>query len=140
MTLEMAVAPIALAMANHPNLEAYDLSSLRYIMWGATPVTESVAEVVTKRTGSDGCPAYGASELPVIACNPVERSRTCGESILPAFRLGRSELRVADLDSGDVLLPGEIGEIQGRESVADGGLPPGRGDGRSVRRRVVSHG
>ncbi len=39
MTLEMAVAPIALAMANHPDLEDYDLSSLRYIMWGATPVT-----------------------------------------------------------------------------------------------------
>jgi long-chain acyl-CoA synthetase len=40
MTLEMAVAPIALAMADHPDLEKYDLSSLRYIMWGATPVTE----------------------------------------------------------------------------------------------------
>ena len=34
MTLEMAVAPIALALANHPRLEEYDLSSLRYIMWG----------------------------------------------------------------------------------------------------------
>ena len=51
MTLEMAVAPIALALANHPGLEEYDLSSLRYIMWGATPVTESVAELVTERTG-----------------------------------------------------------------------------------------
>ena len=40
MTLEMAVAPIALAMANHPPLEELDLSSLRYIMWGATPVTD----------------------------------------------------------------------------------------------------
>ncbi len=44
----MAVAPIALALANHPHLEDHDLSSLRYIMWGATPVTESVAEVVTE--------------------------------------------------------------------------------------------
>ena len=43
MTLEMAVAPIALALANHPHLEDFDLSSLRYIMWGATPVSESVA-------------------------------------------------------------------------------------------------
>ena len=47
MTLEMAVAPIALALANLPHLEDHDLSSLRYIMWGATPVTESVARVVT---------------------------------------------------------------------------------------------
>jgi hypothetical protein len=36
-TLEMAVAPIALAMAQNPDLERHDLSSLRYIVWGATP-------------------------------------------------------------------------------------------------------
>ena len=39
-TIEMAVAPIALALAAHPKLESYDLSSLRYIMWCATPVTQ----------------------------------------------------------------------------------------------------
>ena len=72
MTLEMAVAPIALALANHPHLEDVDLSSLRYIMWGATPVTESVARTVTERTGVRWLPAYGASELPVIAVNPVD--------------------------------------------------------------------
>ncbi|HEV3274581.1 MAG TPA: AMP-binding protein, partial [Candidatus Dormibacteraeota bacterium] len=71
MTLEMAVAPIALAMANHPDLEAYDLSSLRYVMWGATPVTPAVAETVTARSGVRWLPAYGTSEVPVIAANPV---------------------------------------------------------------------
>ena len=50
-TIEMAVAPIALAIASHPHLEGHDLSSLRYIMWCATPVTASVAEEVTRRTG-----------------------------------------------------------------------------------------
>ena len=40
-------------------------------MWGATPVTESVAEVVPRRTGVRWLAAYGASELPVIAANPV---------------------------------------------------------------------
>jgi acyl-CoA synthetase (AMP-forming)/AMP-acid ligase II len=111
MTLEMAVAPIALALANHPRLEEYDLSSLRYIMWGATPVTESVAQVVTERTGVRWLPAYGASELPVIAANPVERP--------DAWRLDSAglppsgvALRIADLDSGEVLASGEIGEIQ----------------------------
>ncbi len=47
-TIEMAVAPIALALAAHPKLDSYDLSSLRYIMWCATPVTASVAETVTE--------------------------------------------------------------------------------------------
>ncbi|MFC5752948.1 class I adenylate-forming enzyme family protein [Actinomadura rugatobispora] len=60
-TVEMAVAPIALALASHPDLESYDLSSLRFIMWGATPVTPSVAETVTRRTGVGWLPAYGAA-------------------------------------------------------------------------------
>jgi acyl-CoA synthetase (AMP-forming)/AMP-acid ligase II len=122
-TIEMAVAPIALAMANHPNLEQYDLSSLRYIMWGATPVTESVARTVTERTGVRWLPAYGASELPVIACNPVaqpDRWRLDSAGVPPEG----VELRVADLDSGDVLPAGKTGEIQVRSpSVMAGYLP-----------------
>ncbi len=122
-TIEMAVAPIALAMANHPNLEDFDLSSLRYIMWGATPVTPQVAEVVTRRSGVRWLPAYGASELPVIAVNPVDRP--------DAWRLDSAglppdgvSLRVVDLDSGERLPPGEVGEIQVLSpSVMAGYLP-----------------
>jgi acyl-CoA synthetase (AMP-forming)/AMP-acid ligase II len=123
MTLEMAVAPIALAMANHPSIEDYDLSSLRYIMWGATPVTPSVAELVTKRTGVRWLPAYGASELPVITCNPVNRP---GEWRLDSAGLPPTgvELRVVDLDSRELLPAGETGEIQVRSpSVMSGYLP-----------------
>lgn len=74
-TIEMAVAPIALAIAAHPELESYDLSSLRYIMWCATPVTKSVADTVTDRIGVPWVSAYGASELPVIACCPIGDAR-----------------------------------------------------------------
>ncbi|MGV9331432.1 class I adenylate-forming enzyme family protein [Nocardia sp. NPDC003726] len=119
-TVEMAVAPIALAMARHPDLESYDLSSLRYIMWGATPVTVGVAETVTRRTGVRWLPAYGASELPVIACNPLEDPRldTVGRAA-PGVRV-----RVVALDTGETLPPGEIGEIQcSAESVMAGYLP-----------------
>ena len=123
MTLEMAVAPIALAMANHPKLEDFDLSSLRYIMWGATPVTESVARTVTERTGVRWLPAYGASELPVIAANPVgdpSSWRLDSAGVAP----DGVELRVVDLDNGAVLEPGGIGEIQARSpSVMAGYLP-----------------
>lgn len=74
-TIEMAVAPIALAMSAHPDLESYDLSSLRYVMWCATPVTRSVADRVTERVGVQWVSAYGASELPVISCCPIGAAR-----------------------------------------------------------------
>ena len=123
MTLEMAVAPIALAIANHPKLEDLDLSSLRYIMWGATPVTESVAEEVTRRTGVRWVPAYGASELPVISCNPVRRPDEWRLDS-PGLPAPDVELRVVDLDTGEVLPAGETGEIQARSpSLMAGYLP-----------------
>ncbi len=122
-TLEMAVAPIALAMANHPDLERYDLSSLRYIMWGATPVTASVAETVTKRTGVGFLAAYGASEFPVLACNPVDRPQEWRLDSAGVSPKG-VELRVVDLDTGAVLEPGGVGEIQARgASMMTGYLP-----------------
>jgi long-chain acyl-CoA synthetase len=111
MTLEMAVAPIALGMANHPRLEEFDLSSLRYIMWGATPVAAEVARTVTRRSGVRWLPAYGTSEVPVLAANPVQdpeqwRLDSAGLPV-PGVRL-----RIADPETGAVLEPGTEGEIE----------------------------
>jgi long-chain acyl-CoA synthetase len=123
MTLEMAVAPIALAMANHPELERYDLSSLRYIMWGATPVTPSVAETVTERTGVRWLPAYGTSEVPVITANPVghPESWRLDSAGLP---VGDVAVRVVDLETGAVLGADETGEIEVRSASAMAGYLP----------------
>ncbi|MFI5511438.1 class I adenylate-forming enzyme family protein [Mycobacterium sp. NPDC051804] len=119
-TVEMAVAPIALALAAHPDLERYDLSSLRYVMWCATPVTASVAEVVSRRTGVSWVTAYGASELPVISCNDITGARldTVGRAV-PGV-----DLRVVALDTGDAVAPGELGEIQVRSGSAMAGYLP----------------
>ena len=119
-TIEMAVAPIALAIASHPGLESFDLSSLRFIMWGATPVSADVAETVTRRTGIGWVPAYGTTELPVIACNPVAGARldAVGRPV-PGV-----DLRVVSLQTGEPVCPGEVGEIQARSnSVMAGYLP-----------------
>jgi long-chain acyl-CoA synthetase len=119
-TVEMAVAPIALAIASNPHLESYDLSSLRFIMWGATPVSASVAETVTRRTGVGWVPAYGTTELPVIACNPLDGARldSVGRPI-PGV-----QVRVASLQTGERVGPGEVGEIQARaDSLMAGYLP-----------------
>src|SRR5690606_6527595 len=119
-TVEMSVAPIAPAIASPPTSETFDLSSLRYIMCAATPVSAGGAATVTRRTGVTWLPAYGASELPVIACNPLDGARL--DSVGKAAP--GVEIRVVDLDSGHVLGAGEIGEIHCRaDSVMAGYLP-----------------
>lgn len=119
-TVEMAVAPIALAIAAHPRLESYDLSSLRFIVWGATPVRANVADTVTRRAGVGWVPAYGTTELPVIACNPLQGARldSVGRPV-PGV-----QVRVVSPDSGEPVAAGEAGEIQARsQSLMAGYLP-----------------
>jgi len=119
-TIEMAVAPIALALAAHPRLESYDLSSLRYVMWCATPVTKSVADEVTRRAGVSWVTAYGASELPVISCNSLQGAQldTVGRAV-PGV-----EIRIASLESGRPVSAGEVGEIQVRSPSSMAGYLP----------------
>ena len=135
-TIEMAVAPIALALAAHPKLESYDLSSLRYIMWCATPVTPSVAEAVTRRTGVNWVTAYGTSELVVIACNEIEGARldTVGRPV--------PEVRAADRVAGGrrAAVAGCGGRDPGALGFGDGGLPAGFGYGRGIFGRLVPDG
>jgi len=121
-TVEMAVAPIALALAGHADLESYDLSSLRYIMWCATPVTPSVAEAVTRRTGVSWMTAAGSSELIVFSCNEIGSGRldTVGKAVIG------TDIRIRSLDTAGaaVLEPGEVGEIQVRSAAMMAGYLP----------------
>lgn len=123
LTLDQAVAPIALGMANHARLEDFDLSSLRYVMWGATPVAEEVAQTVTRRSGVHWLPAYGTSEVPVITCNPVQeperwRLDTVGLAV-PGV-----EVRIVDPERGEVVAFGGTGEIEVLSPSAMAGYLP----------------
>jgi acyl-CoA synthetase (AMP-forming)/AMP-acid ligase II len=122
-TLGIAVAPVALALANHPALESFDLSSLRYFCWCATPVAPEVAERFSARTGLRWLTAYGATEAVVLTANPVHypqhwRLDTPG---LPGADV---ELRIVDLKTHEPLPPGQPGEVVVRgPNVMAGYLP-----------------
>ena len=124
LTLEMAVAPIALALAEHPSIESFDLSSLRYIMWCATPVVPAVAERVTARTGVRFITAYGASELPVISASRADGPPSSWRTDTAGQVIDDIEVRVVDPATGKAAEPGRTGEIQARgPSVMTGYLP-----------------
>jgi acyl-CoA synthetase (AMP-forming)/AMP-acid ligase II len=74
-------------------------------------VAEEVALTVTRRSGVRWLPAYGTSEVPVIACNPVQepdrwRLDTVGLAV-PGV-----EVRIVDPGRGEVLPAGATGEIE----------------------------
>jgi long-chain acyl-CoA synthetase len=109
-TLAFGAAPIAVAMANHPDLERYDLSSLRYMLWAATPIAEEVAKRVTERSGLRWLGAYGATEVPGLHCNPVDYPERCRLDT-PGLPVSDLEVRIVDLETHVDVAPGTEGEI-----------------------------
>ncbi|MET9952963.1 4-coumarate--CoA ligase family protein [Streptomyces sp. NPDC006339] len=104
--------PIVLALAKHPAVAAYDLSSLRYIVCSAAPLDAALAEACSARLGLPPIlQAYGMTELspathlvPLAAKNPPPG--TVGK-LLPG-----TEMRLVSLaDPAADAAPGEEGEI-----------------------------
>jgi len=65
--------PVAVALAKHPLIDEYNLSSLRAIMSGAAPLDEELGRAVTARLGCALVQGYGMSELsPVSHITPFD--------------------------------------------------------------------
>ncbi|MDH3733197.1 MAG: 4-coumarate--CoA ligase family protein [Gemmatimonadota bacterium] len=105
------VPPIILALAKHPLIDDYDLSSLEYVTSGAAPLGAEVALSCQNRLGVRVSQGYGLTEAsPVTHLRPLtdpgtERIGTVGPC------LSNTEVCVVDLDSGARLGPGGEGEV-----------------------------
>jgi acyl-CoA synthetase (AMP-forming)/AMP-acid ligase II len=99
-------------MANHPDLEQFDLSSLDYIVWGGAAMAKDLVGKLSSLPGQL-CTAFGMTELGLYV--------TYSDPDAPIDVLGRTigrahagyDIRVADED-GTVAGPGGQGEIQAR--------------------------
>ena len=81
--------PVAVALAKHPLVDSFDLSSLRGIMSGAAPLDEDLATAVAARLGCQLVQGYGMSELsPVSHVTPFD-----GGLASAAARCGRRRVR-----------------------------------------------
>ncbi len=63
--------PVLLALARHPVVDRYDLSSLRLIMTGAAPLPRGVDAEVEDRLGCQVVDILGATESPRAARRPT---------------------------------------------------------------------
>jgi acyl-CoA synthetase (AMP-forming)/AMP-acid ligase II len=105
----VVVPPVVLALAKHPAVDRYDLSSLRWVGCGAAPLGAELQEACASRLGCPVLQGYGMTELTAAAAIwPVGTQVTAGAvgKLLPGVRA-----RVVDLTTGAGLGPGEVGEL-----------------------------
>ncbi len=105
------VPPILLALAKHPIVDQYDLSSLDAINSGAAPLGKELGLAVEERLDCIVGQGYGLTETsPVTHHGPNKRRGQCPHgSIGPS--LPNTETQIVDVDSGAALGPGERGEV-----------------------------
>ena len=103
-----AVPPIVLALAKHPIVERFDLSSLKQIFSGAAPLGAELAAEASERVGCEVVQGYGMTEL-----SPVSHCTVMGD-----FRPGTSgitvpntECRLVDPGTGEDQDVGVEGEL-----------------------------
>ncbi|MPZ69958.1 MAG: AMP-binding protein [Actinobacteria bacterium] len=109
-TRAYVVPPIALALAKHPMVADYDLSSLTMMMSGAAPLGASLSKECAERVGCTVLQGYGLTETsPVTHVNPETAEGNRPGSI--GFPIPNTECKVVDPASGKDLGPGETGEV-----------------------------
>ena len=96
------------ALANHPDFNRVDWSSLKLSVGGGMAVQQATARLWLEKTGCPICEGYGLSETsPSVTCNPVDTTSYSGHIGLP---LPSTEVRILDDEGLEQPLgtPGEI--------------------------------
>jgi acyl-CoA synthetase (AMP-forming)/AMP-acid ligase II len=107
-TATVVVPPIMLALAGHPLVDHYDLSSLRFLGCGAAPLGAEVEQRCADRLGCQVAQGFGMTEgAATFAIAPLDAPRRGSAGRL----LGGTQARIVDPDGGGDLGPGRTGEL-----------------------------
>ncbi|MCS5723512.1 AMP-binding protein [Herbiconiux sp. CPCC 203407] len=117
--------PIAVALAKHPLVDDYDLSSVKVVFSGAAPLDRTLASAVAERLGCEVCQGYGMTET-----SPVTHVIPVGEPGVDRSSIGRAvpgtECRLIDVETGaELALPGEGTSAPGELLVRGPQVMPG---------------
>lgn len=100
--------PVAIALAKHPMIDQFDLSSLRIVLSAAAPLGPEVAEAVAARLGCVVVQGFGMTELsPVTHCVPYRTPRPGSVGIAAP----NTTTRIVDPATGDDCPPDTEGEV-----------------------------
>jgi acyl-CoA synthetase (AMP-forming)/AMP-acid ligase II len=113
-TLGYLVPPIVLALARHPIVDRYDLSSLRCIATGAAPLGAEVERECAERLGVPVLKQFGMTETSgLVSTTPADDpAKAKPGSVGPL--VPNTEGRIVDPATGEDLVAGEEGELRVR--------------------------
>lgn len=103
-----AVPPIVLALAKHPIIDNYDLSSLKQVFSGAAPLGAELAQEAAARIDCEVVQGYGMTEMsPVSHVTRMGdfKPGTCGVTV------ANTECRIVDAEGGEDQGVGAVGEL-----------------------------
>lgn len=103
-----AVPPIVLALAKHPLIDDYDLSSLKQVFSGAAPLGADLAQAAAARISCEVVQGYGMTEMsPVSHVTRMGdfKPGTCGVTV------ANTECRIVDAEGGEDQGVGAVGEL-----------------------------
>lgn len=108
-TLFHGVPTLYTAINNHPDIQTYDTSSIRYCISGAAGLPVEVQNQFVQLTGAKLVEGYGLTEAgPVTHSTPLEGLSKQGSMGIP---FPDTLAKIVDVDSGEILPPGEKGEL-----------------------------
>ncbi len=108
-TLFPGVPAMYVAINNHPDVGKYDMRSIRACISGAAPLPVEVKKRFEALTGGKLCEGYGLSEAPTAThCNPINGVNKPGSIGVPFPDVA---CKIEDMDTGEALPPGEVGEL-----------------------------
>src|SRR5947209_14038145 len=100
---------LLLEMANYPNVRSYNVSAIRICISSSAPLSVEVQEAFEKLTRGHLIEAYGLTEAsPLTHVDPYKGERRVGSIGLP---LPSTNARIVDLETGDPLSAGGVGEL-----------------------------
>lgn len=97
-TFTFIAPPIAVLLAKHPQVEEFDLSSLRAVLSGAAALDTSLAEAVQERLGVDVYQGFGMTESSPVTHLNLDMSVPRGSIGLP---VANTEHKLVAVESGE---------------------------------------
>jgi len=115
-TLSFNVPTMLVAMLNHPRFIAgeFDLSSLREIITGATPVPVVLMEQVKEKIGANCTIVYGLTESTGTVTETIQTDSFELKSSTVGIPHPHMDIKVADPATGDPVAFDESGELMAR--------------------------